>query len=96
MKKLVALETIKGMFSGIIYAHKHDELEFINNHDDEIGYYRNLRTREPFHCKTEKVGEIEQSEFFLFVEHEETKKTSSKTAKRHKEDDINSNQIKMF
>jgi len=35
MKKLVALEKIHGLFSKITYAERHDELEFIHDHDDE-------------------------------------------------------------
>lgn len=81
MKKLVALEKIKGMFSGIIYAEKHDQLEFIKDHDHEIGFYRNLRTKEPFHARKEKIGFIEQSDIFLFVETEEKHQNSTKRKK---------------
>jgi hypothetical protein len=92
MKKLVALEKIKGMFSGIVYAEKHDELEFLKEHDDEISMYRNLRTHEPFHCKKEKVGEVEQSDIFFLVD-EEVKKLKES---RRKIDTGNDNQMSLF
>ena len=92
MKKLVALEKIHGLFSQITYAEKHDKLEFIKNHDDEIAMYRNLRTKELFHTRTERVGEIEIADIFLFVE---TEKKQSKSS--HKKKDVGDiNQAKLF
>jgi len=92
MKKLVALEKIRGLFSGIVYAEKHDEVEFLKEHDDEISMYRNLRTREPFHCRKEKVGEVEQSDIFLFVD-ESVKKLKES---RRKIDTGSENQMNLF
>jgi hypothetical protein len=94
MKKLVALEKIEGMFSKITYAHKGDELQFIKEHDDDISMYRNLRTHEPFHCRNEKVGEVEQSEFFLFVDEEKVKTKTNKKTSHSKES--GTNQMEMF
>jgi hypothetical protein len=92
MKKLVALEKIHGLFSKITYAERHDELEFIHDHDDEIGFYRNLRTNEPFHTRKERVGEIEQANILFFVETE--KKDSKPSSKKKDTGDIN--QAKLF
>jgi hypothetical protein len=82
MKKLVALEKVFGLFSKITYAERHDQIEYIKDHDNEIGFYRNLRTGEPFHCRKEKIGYIEQSDIMLLIEKDTTKKKNSYTKAR--------------
>jgi hypothetical protein len=92
MKKLVALEQIKGLASKTIYAEKHDELEFLSQHDDEISCYQNLRTGEKFHCRTKRVAEIEHEDIILFVETEQ-KQIKANNKKR----DVGSeNQLNLF
>lgn len=93
MKKLVALEKIFGMFSKITYAEKHDELDFLKDHDHEIGLYRNKRTNEPFHARKEKVAEIDQSDIFFFVEETKKKQVNHKSKSKQKEADTNQQEL---
>ena len=94
MTKLVALERIYGLFSNITYAEKHDEVELIKYHDEQVGFYRNLRTSEPFHAKKERIGEVEIADIFLFVE---TEKKKQQTVREQNTAKIkNDNQADLF
>lgn len=55
MPKLVALVEVKGLFSGIVYANKYDEVELTIERIG-VSQYRNLRTGELIDAANEKIG----------------------------------------
>lgn len=79
MQKLVALEEIKGLMSGIVYAKKYDSVEQTIIRDG-VSQYKNLLTGELFDARNEKVGivDINKSEIKAEIVSQNFKKLTPK------------------
>lgn len=58
--KFVAVEQIKGLFSGIIYAEKFDEVELTIERLG-VSQFRNLRTGDLFDARNERCQHLEDT-----------------------------------